>query len=251
MTTSTVQRQPSLASQVLDLLIERIRSGAYPPESLLPPENMLAGEFTVSRATIRSAFDRLEARGLIVRRQGVGTFVRHISSISNPINQFLDFFDLISQNGYLPGVIQLDATLGLSSTDVARDLQLDQADPVLRVEKIFLADGNPIIYCVNHIPQWVFEEFLSPAEAIKPGATEPFLEFFEKKCRQPIAYYVASVKVDLLRNCCTQKPFQKMDPLTPVLVINDIGYNSQDRPIHQSIEHHPGNRIDFKLIRSR
>ncbi len=251
MESQPVKRQRSLASQVLDLLVERIRNGIYPPESLLPPENALAGEFKVSRATIRSAIDRLEARGLIVRRQGIGTFVRHISSISNPLNQFLDFFDLISQNGYQPGVLQLEATLGKPSADVAHDLHLGQSDPVLRVEKIFLADGSPIIYCINHIPQWVFAEVLPPAEAIKPGVTEPFLEFFEKQCNQPIAYYVASVKVDLLRNCCTQKLFQKMDPLTPVLVINDIGYNSQDRPIHQSIEYHPGNRMDFKLIRSR
>jgi len=251
MASQTVKRQPSLASQVLDSLVEQIRSGVYPPESLLPPENALAGEFKVSRATIRSAFDRLEARGLIVRRQGIGTYVRHISNISNPLNQFLDFFDLISQNGYQPDVLQLEATLGEPSADVARDLHLGQFDPVLRVEKIFLADGSPIIYCINHIPQWVFAEVLTPAEAIRPGVTEPILEFFEKQCNQPIAYYVASVKVDLLRSCCTQKPFQKMDPLTPVLVINDIGYNSQDRPIHQSIEYHPGNRMDFKLIRSR
>jgi len=66
----TIKRQPSLSSQVLDLLMEKIRSGAYPPGSLLPPENELAAEYKVSRATIRSAFDRLEARGLIVRRQG-------------------------------------------------------------------------------------------------------------------------------------------------------------------------------------
>ena len=251
MDSSTVQRLPSLSSQVLELLMEKIRCGDYPPESLLPPENVLAAEFKVSRATIRSAFDRLEARGLIVRRQGIGTFVRHISSIANPLNQFLDFFDLISQNGYQPEMIQLEAALSEPTLEIARDLQLNPEDQVLRVDKLFLADGNPIIYCTNNIPCWVFKDIISPDEALEPGTTEPFLEFFEKKCNQPIAYYVATVKVDLLRDCCSQKLFQKMDPLTPVLVINDIGYNSHERPIHQSIEYHPGNRMDFKLIRSR
>jgi len=44
-------RSASLADQVLDILVERIRSREYPPESQLPPENDLATEFNVSRAT--------------------------------------------------------------------------------------------------------------------------------------------------------------------------------------------------------
>jgi GntR family transcriptional regulator len=251
MDSSTVQRQPSLSAQVLELLREKIRCGAYPPESPLPPENVLAAEFKVSRATIRSAFDRLEARGLIVRRQGIGTFVRHLSSISNPINQFLDFFDLIVQNGYKPDFRQLNAVIEEPTPDIARDLHLEAGMQLLRVEKMFLADGNPIIYCINYIPQWVFQEAFSPEQVIQPGVTEPFLEFFEKQCNQPVANYIASVKTELLRNCCPRKLFQKLDPLTPVLVINNIGYNRDDHPIHQSIEYHPGNQMEFKLIRSR
>jgi len=246
-----VQRQPSLSSQVLELLMDKIRCGAYPPESPLPPENVLAAEFKVSRATIRSAFDRLEARGLIVRRQGVGTFVRHLSSISNPINQFLDFFDLIIQNGYKPDFRQLNAAIEEPSPEIARDLHLEEGMQLLRIEKLFLADGNPIIYCINYIPQWVFQNNYTPEQVIQPGVTEPFLEFFEKKCNQPVANYVASVNTALLRNCCPPKLFQKLDPLTTVLVINNIGFNHDDRPIHQSIEYHPGNQMEFKLIRSR
>jgi len=45
---------------------------------------------------------------------------------------------------------------------------------VLQVEKVFLADSNPIIYCLNYIPNWVFESVLSVEQAVQPGATEPF-----------------------------------------------------------------------------
>jgi GntR family transcriptional regulator len=248
---STLKRQPSLASRVLELLMDKIRSGAYAPESMLPPENALAAEFKVSRATIRSAFDRLEARGLIVRRPGIGTFVRHISSISNPINQFVAFFDLIRQNGYEPSVTQLSAVIRAPSPEVMRSLLLEEGMPILQVEKIFLADGNPMIYVINFIPQWVFQDAISPEAAIQPGMTEPLLEFFEQKCGRPLAYYIASVKSELLRNCCAPRFFPKTDPLTPVLVINNIGFSHDDRPLLQSIEHHPGNQMDFKLIRSR
>ena len=77
----TVTRNTSLADQVLDVLIERIRQRIYLPGSQLPPENDLAAEFNVSRATVRTAVSKLAARGLVVRRQGIGTFVSRLSSL--------------------------------------------------------------------------------------------------------------------------------------------------------------------------
>jgi DNA-binding GntR family transcriptional regulator len=104
-----------------------------------------------------------------------------------------------------------------------------------------------IIYCLNHISTG-FESVCLPTGGQPAPA---FLEFFEKTCGQPIAYFVATVRSDVLRNCCPPKIFSKLDSLTPMLLIDNIGYNSDDRPIHQSIEYHPGNQMDFKLIRSR
>ena len=45
-------------------------------DDALPPERDLAGEFGVSRITVRKAIDGLVEEGLLVRRQGSGTFVR-------------------------------------------------------------------------------------------------------------------------------------------------------------------------------
>lgn len=45
------------------------------PEGRLPPERRLAAQLGVSRRVVRRALDQLEREGLIVRRQGAGTFV--------------------------------------------------------------------------------------------------------------------------------------------------------------------------------
>ncbi len=246
----TPVRQSSLSSQILGIM-EQIRNGTFPPETPLPPENQLATNFKVSRATIRSAFDRLEAMGLIARRQGVGTFVRKSSNISNLLNQFIDFPRLITDNGFEPGFQQLRTELIAPTPEQAQSFKLTSPDWLLEIEKVFLADGDPIIYCINHIPRWVFRDALSDDQVMQPGITEPILDFLEVRCGQSIAYYVSSVRADVLKICNIPKVFKKMDPLTPVLVIDELGYNREEQPVHQSIEYHPGNRMNFKLIRSR
>jgi GntR family transcriptional regulator len=247
----TPVRQSSLSSQILGILVEQIRNGAFAPEVPLPPENQLAINYKVSRATIRSAFDRLETMGLIVRRQGVGTFVRKSSNISNLLNKFIDFPQLIADNGFEPGFKQLHTELIKPTPEQLQSFKLDSAAKILEIEKVFFADGDPIIFCINHIPQWVFQEAFSDAQVIQPGLTEPILEFLEQKCGQSVAYYISSVRAGILKNCNLPKEFKKVDLSTPVLVIDEIGYNHDEQPLHQSIEFHPGNRMNFKLIRSR
>ena len=52
-----------------------IRGGHFGVDERLPSERQLAGQFQVSRPTIRVALGQLEARGLVVTRSNSGTFV--------------------------------------------------------------------------------------------------------------------------------------------------------------------------------
>jgi len=52
-----------------------IRGGHFAPGDRLPSERQLAARFGVSRPTVREALGALESRGLVVTRQGSGTFV--------------------------------------------------------------------------------------------------------------------------------------------------------------------------------
>ncbi|MFG2846979.1 LacI family DNA-binding transcriptional regulator [Kitasatospora sp. NPDC048296] len=72
------------ASEVRELKFQRIAGwlrrdiddGTRPPGSRLPTEQELARIWAVSVSTVRRAVDDLVADGLVVRRQGAGTFVR-------------------------------------------------------------------------------------------------------------------------------------------------------------------------------
>ncbi len=93
-------RQPKL-SDVIEQELERlIVEGSLAPGQQLPPERELAKQFDVSRPSIREAIQRLEAKRLLTRKQGGGTFVSDQiwTSFSDPL------LDLLSNHSE----IQLD-----------------------------------------------------------------------------------------------------------------------------------------------
>jgi DNA-binding LacI/PurR family transcriptional regulator len=62
--------------RIYDDLCSDILSGVYKPGQNLPTEKDLAKHFKASRPTIAKAMRELQHRGLIIRRQGHGTFVQ-------------------------------------------------------------------------------------------------------------------------------------------------------------------------------
>ncbi|NJC69135.1 winged helix-turn-helix transcriptional regulator [Planosporangium thailandense] len=61
--------------RIADIIEGEIRSGKREPGSKLPTIAELCGQYKVSDNTVKSAFIRLEARGLLHRHQGRGVYV--------------------------------------------------------------------------------------------------------------------------------------------------------------------------------
>ncbi len=64
-----------LSDAIMDQILEGIRSGAFVPGTVLPPERILAERFGVSRGSVREAIRSLEYAGVLDVRTGSGTFV--------------------------------------------------------------------------------------------------------------------------------------------------------------------------------
>jgi len=63
-------------AETLSEILESVEPGTY-----LPSEPKLARSLGVSRATLREAMRIFERRGMIVRRQGVGTYVTQLPHV--------------------------------------------------------------------------------------------------------------------------------------------------------------------------
>lgn len=68
---------------VMQQLKERLENGTYKEGGRLPTENELAGEFGVSRHTVRQALGKLEYENLIESIRGSGTFAKRKLPVQN------------------------------------------------------------------------------------------------------------------------------------------------------------------------
>ncbi len=139
-----------LYHQIKETITRQIVSGRWLPGHELPSETDLCAHFGVSRGTLRRALDDLQNRGLIVRRQGRGTFVESPKFEGSVLGSYRNF-----SGGALPHD-PVSRLLGIerkrASTDMQRLLQLDQRDDVYEVRRVQFMGGIPITLSTSFIP---------------------------------------------------------------------------------------------------
>ncbi|GGQ15334.1 pyruvate dehydrogenase complex transcriptional repressor PdhR [Shewanella litoralis] len=83
--------QPKISDVIMEQLERMILEGSLQPGQKLPPERELAVQFEVSRPSLREAIQKLEAKGLLMRRQGGGTYVKEQlwQSLADPIVELM------------------------------------------------------------------------------------------------------------------------------------------------------------------
>ena len=117
----------TLTDATSEALQRAILEGMFAPGSQLPPEIELMPMLDVSRTTLREALKRLEEQGLIVRRRGLGTYVREKSIVK----------DLSINFGISEMITAANMRPGSRSTAVRRD---QASAPLTLKEKWFCPD---------------------------------------------------------------------------------------------------------------
>lgn len=141
------QREPkywALKQYLLDLL------DALPPGASIPTERALAGEFTVSRTTVRQALADLTAEGRLYRVQGKGTFAAE-PKLAQRL-QLSSYTEDMRAQGREPSSTLLELQELPAEADLAKLLGIRTGAKILRLRRLRLADAEPMALETTHLP---------------------------------------------------------------------------------------------------
>lgn len=172
----TFLRKPSrdnnmpLYSQIIELILEAIREGRLKPEDRLPTQEELTRHFGVSLAPVKQALSELEERGIITRRQGLGTFVRDTTPLREErilYTRIPWFTREMKERNITPSsrLLALYMFAAENQGEVQEALQVGPQDRVVCIKRLRLG---------NHEPLSVQSSFI--AERRIPGLVERGLQ---------------------------------------------------------------------------
>jgi len=235
----------ALYFEVVDLLLEDIKKGQYPPGSKLPSEDQLARQFSISRVTLREALRVLEDDGVIVRRHGSGTFVLDKKAI--PI-QTLSSIVSISTIFKRAGLEDRFTKVGLkkipANHKIAEKLGIPVGEEIWEIERVRTIGDTPAVYSFDYFP----------ASFIPAGKEKALHEYIHSLYH--LLTEVCGQTSD--EGDCTFKPIMSDKALasvlnvqagSPLMFIETIDFNARKQPVLFSRSYYIPELFEFQAHR--
>jgi GntR family transcriptional regulator len=136
----------------LTIIIDSLEPGDF-----LPSEPKLAKQLGVSRATLREAMRVFEGRGLIIRRQGIGTLVASPPQI---IESGIETLESIESQARRIGLEVKMGDMGIShrqpSSEEAERFAMHDGLKVVEISRVIEAEDRPVAFLIDVIPEGLF-----------------------------------------------------------------------------------------------
>jgi GntR family transcriptional regulator len=140
-------RARSLVDGAEQALHNWLAAGRYRQGDRLPPEHEVAAMLGVSRGTLRSALQRLEESGEIVRRQGSGTFVGRIASataLDERLERLEPYSSVAARRGLKLSSVDVKIERRAVGGDAGEALGLAPIAPATVISRTLVADGATV-----------------------------------------------------------------------------------------------------------
>lgn len=137
--------------QIQQRLLEQIRSGELKAGDLVPSEQEISARLRVSRMTARQALKSLCSMGLAYSLRGKGTFVSRAKLEMN-FRQLLSFSEEMKVRGSQPRSKVLAFKRIHPGGEVAQALHLNPTEEVIFLQRVRIADSEPLCIETAHIP---------------------------------------------------------------------------------------------------
>jgi GntR family transcriptional regulator len=226
-----------LYAQLESILTSEIRAGKLSPGSQLPNEEELIERYSVSRTTIRQTIQNLVRRGLVEIRRGKGTFVLQ-PKITQELTELSGFVEDMQSLGRHASARVLNKQTVPASESVARQLAIPAGTPVVRIQRVRLADNSPLSFDETYLPKKIGERILE-----NNLETEPIFRLLEQKYDTPLVeaeYCLEAVSADR-----TVARALGISNGSPIFLIERTSYTTGHQPVDYEKLYYRGEHIRF------
>jgi GntR family transcriptional regulator len=215
-----------LSNEVTLRIVREMRSGIFSAADRLPPEVELAQSMGVSRNIIRECLARLEQEGMVSRRHGVGTLInRHIISTEFRLDLNAELMPTIEHTGRRARTVLTGLCRKKASAEYAEKLELNAGEDLIVSDRIIYADEIPVVYCVDYIPAASVKDTSYTEEDFQPSV----FAFLKRFCGTELEMDLAEIRALAAPKKIAES--LKISPGTPLLCLEDIGFDSSGKPV--------------------
>ncbi|WP_166016154.1 GntR family transcriptional regulator [Chelativorans multitrophicus] len=233
-------RKRPIYAELSENLVQAIKNGDYAVGSLMPTELEIAAERGVSRATVRSALDRIESMGFVTCQKGVGT--RVIAANPRGYNASTASIEELAHFGAATERIIIDQRDIVADEELARRMGCAPGKRWYLVSVMRIEPGSaapPICWTDNFISP----EYAEVARSL-PGQRGLIADLIADQYGVIVDEVVQTIRPILLDD-------KKADALksvakSPALEIVRR-YQSAGSPIYISVSQHPGDRFSYRM----
>ncbi|HLL79963.1 MAG TPA: GntR family transcriptional regulator [Ktedonobacteraceae bacterium] len=223
--------------QLKEILRERIRAGEWKPGDLIPSERELSEKYGISRMTARQAITDLVNEGLFYREQGKGTFVSQ-RKITQQLIHLTGFTEDIRARGQQPGTKVLSAEMRPADEATAEKLRISPGTMVFRLQRLRLADGEPLAIELSQISFKECERLLD--EDLEHQSLYRVLE-----SKYGIILMEADQELEAGLPGNEEVQLLKIAPTSPVLYTRRTTYTERNQPVEYAQSVYCGNKYTF------
>ena len=234
--------QQPLYIQMMKKIKEQIQNGYFKPGDQIPTETQLSELYQVSRITVRRTIEELCAQGVLVKRQGKGTFVeapRIYRKIENDNN--MSFSAACIANGRRPSSHIIACTVMDAESWQNEFLKLQNDLSLYHIERVLSADDLPIIYEHIYIP--VSRVPNLQVDRLENGSFTRILR--EEYNVQESEKGRSTVEVRLIPQAIVE--YLKMNAGEPVMILTSYINDKDENPLYISYEIIAGGRYRISI----
>jgi GntR family transcriptional regulator len=232
-----------VADSCAEALREAILSGAFPPGSQLPSEKELGSSFGVSRNTVREALDAVAQVGLIVRKQGLGTFVA-AEPVIKDLNINAGITAMLAAAGVSSHTGELTIVAGRATALEAAGLDVPAGSSIIRIERIRLVENTPVVTSTDVVSASILSEDIVRRDLTETASLYELMRDHGVRVVRGTAHLrPANATPGLAKKLQIERG-------QALMLVEQTDYDRSDMPVLYSVEYHLPDFFVFQVQRT-